>query len=231
MASADSIVYHNDEPVGSTFTLTHLNKQTPIKVMGSIGMQNAYIVAAAAAVASQFDVSLESVASAMLEHAAPAGRMRMIPGIKGSLIIDDTYNSSPVAVEAALTSLSEIRGAKRKIAIIGDMLELGQFSSRAHEKIGEQVPQCADILFTVGVRARKTAETAVEFGMHEKFVFQYDDSVKAGRELQNMIQPGDVILIKASQGVRAEKIVEEIMAHPEQASQLLVRQDSSWKVR
>jgi UDP-N-acetylmuramoyl-tripeptide--D-alanyl-D-alanine ligase len=231
MASADAIVYHNDEPVGSTFTLTHLNEQTPIKVMGSIGMQNAYIVAAAAAVASQFDIGLDSVAAAMLEHAAPAGRMRMIPGIKGSLIIDDTYNSSPVAVEAALTSLSEIRGAKRKIAVIGDMLELGQFSSRAHEKIGEQVPKCADMLVTVGVRARKTAETAVEFGMHEKYVLQYDDAVKAGRELQNMIQPGDVILIKASQGVRAEKIVEEIMAHPEQAPNLLVRQDSSWKQR
>lgn len=231
MASADAIVYHNDEPVGSTFTLSHLNEKTPIKVMGSIGMQNAYVVAAAAAVAAQFDVSLESVAASMLEHASPAGRMRMIPGIKGSLIIDDTYNSSPVAVEAALTSLSEIRGAKRKIAIIGDMLELGQFSSRAHEKVGEQVPKCADVLFTVGVRARKIAETAVEFGMHEKFVFQHDDSARAGRELQNFVQPGDVILIKASQGVRAEKIVEEIMAHPEQAASLLVRQDSSWKQR
>ena len=231
MASADAIVYHNDEPVGSTFTLTHLSEQTPIKVMGSIGMQNAYVVAAAAAVAAQFDISLESVATAMLEHASPAGRMRMIPGIKGSLIIDDTYNSSPVAVEAALTSLSEIRGAKRKIAIIGDMLELGQFSSRAHEKVGEQVPKCADVLFTIGVRSRKIAETAVEFGMHEKFVFQYDDSVRAGRELQSFVQPGDVILIKASQGVRAEKIVEEIMAHPEHAASLLVRQDSSWKQR
>jgi UDP-N-acetylmuramyl pentapeptide synthase len=231
MASADAIVYHNDEPVGSTFTLAHLAESVPIKVMGSIGLQNAYVVAAAAAVAAQFDISLKSVADAMLEHQAPAGRMRMIPGIKGSLIIDDTYNSSPVAMEAALTSLSEIRGAKRKIAIVGDMLELGQFSSREHEKIGELVPKCADVLYTVGVRARKIAETAVEFGMHEKNVFQHDDSVRAGRELQNFIKPGDVILVKASQGIRAEKIVEEVMAHPEQAPSLLVRQDSSWKVR
>ena len=230
-ASADAIVYHNDEPVGSTFTLTHLDESVPIKVMGSIGMQNAYTFAAAAAVASQFDISLQSVAEAVLEHQSPPGRMRMIPGIKGTLIIDDTYNSSPVAVEAALTSLSEIRGAKRKIAVIGDMLELGQFSSRAHEKVGEQVPKCADILFTLGVRARKIAETAVEFGMHEKNVFQHDDVARAGRELQSFIQPGDVILIKASQGIRAEKIVEEIMAHPETAPALLVRQDSSWKSR
>ena len=231
MASADAIVYHNDEPVGSTFTLTHLSESVMIKMRGSIGLQNAYIASAAAAVAAQFDISLQSVADALLEHQAPAGRMRMIPGIKGSLIIDDTYNSSPVAVEAALTSLSEIRGAKRKIAIIGDMLELGQFSARAHEKIGEQVPQCADVLYTLGVRSRKIAETAVENGMHEKFVFQYEDVTRAGRELQAFIQPGDVILIKASQGVRAEKIVEEIMAHPEQAPLLLVRQDASWQSR
>lgn len=231
MASADAIVYHNDEPVGSTFTLSHLTESVPIKVHGSIGLQNAYVVAAAAAVAAQFDIPLEAVAAAITEHIAPAGRMRMIPGIKGTLIIDDTYNSSPVAVEAALTSLSEIRGAKRKIAVIGDMLELGQFSSRAHEKVGEQVPNCADVLFTLGVRARKIAETAVEFGMHEKNVFQHDDVARAGRELQNFMQPGDVILIKASQGIRAEKIVEEIMAHPETASKLLVRQDSSWKAR
>ncbi len=230
-ASSDAIVYHNDEPVGSTFTLTHLNDSVPIKVMGSIGMQNAYTFAAAAAVASQFDINLQSVAEAVLEHQSPPGRMRMIPGIKGTLIIDDTYNSSPVAVEAALTSLSEIRGAKRKIAIIGDMLELGQFSSRAHEKVGEQVPQCADILFTLGVRARKIAETAIEFGMHEKNVFQHDDVARAGRELQAFIKPGDVILIKASQGIRAEKIVEEIMAHPEMATKQLARQEVSWKLR
>ena len=230
-ASADAIIYHNDEPVGSTFTLTHLNESVPIKVMGSIGMQNAYTFAAAAAVASQFDISLQSVAEAVLEHQSPPGRMRMIPGIKGTLIIDDTYNSSPVAVEAALTSLSEIRGAKRKIAIIGDMLELGQFSSRAHEKVGEQVPKCADVLFTLGVRARKIAETAVEFGMHEKNVFQHDDIGRAGRELQAFIKPGDVILIKASQGIRAEKIVEEIMAHPELATTQLARQETSWKQR
>jgi UDP-N-acetylmuramoyl-tripeptide--D-alanyl-D-alanine ligase len=231
MASADAIVYHNDEPVGSTFTLSHLSESVQIKVAGSIGLQNSYVVAAACAVAAQFDIGLDEVAGSIEMHASPAGRMRMIPGIKGSLIIDDTYNSSPVALEAALTSLSEIRGAKRKIAIIGDMLELGQFSSRAHEKIGELVPKCADVLFTIGVRARKVAETAVEFGLHEKFVFQYDDSEKAGRELQNFIQPGDVIMVKASQGIRAEKVVEEVMAHPELASQLLVRQDASWKTR
>ena len=157
--------------------------------------------------------------------------MCLLSGIKNSLIIDDTYNSSPTAVESALLSLKELKGAKRKIAILGDMLELGHFSSREHEKVGELVPKCADVLITLGVRSRKIAKVALEFGMNEEFIFQYDDVMRAGRELQNYLQPGDVVLVKASQSIRAEKIVEEIMADPELASELLVRQDEAWKKR
>ena len=228
-ASHDEVVYNDDVPVGSSFTLEHLNDVTTIRVMGSVGVQNAYTYAAAAAVGSLFDISLSDVAKALAEHQGPPGRMRILAGIKGTMIIDDTYNSSPVASEAALQSLRELRGAKRKIAVLGDMLELGQFSSREHERIGTLVPACADVLFTVGVRSRKTAEAALENGMHEKYIFQYEDAAKAGRELQSFIQPGDFILVKGSQGVRAEKIVEEIMRHPESASYQLVRQDTAWK--
>lgn len=228
-ASHDQVIYNDDVPVGSSFTLTHLSNVTTIRVMGSVGVQNAYTYAAAAAVGSLFDIELDDVARALSEHEGPAGRMRMLPGIKGTMIIDDTYNSSPIAAEAALQSLRELRGAKRKIAVLGDMLELGQYSSREHERIGTLVPACADILLTVGVRSRKTAEAALEQGMHEKNIFQYEDAAKAGRELQTLLQPGDFILVKGSQGVRGEKIVEEIMRNPEEASYQLVRQDTAWK--
>jgi UDP-N-acetylmuramyl pentapeptide synthase len=111
------------------------------------------------------------------------------------------------------------------------MMELGQFSSSEHERIGALVPKCADMLLTLGVRSRKIAEGALEHGLSEKVIWQYDDVGRAGRELQNLLEPGDVVLVKASQSIRAEKVVEEIMAEPERAEQLLVRQDSSWKVR
>lgn len=229
VASNDEVIYNDDVPVGSSFTLTHVNEVIAIKVAGSVGVQNAYTYAAAAAVGSLFDISLTEVATALSEHEGPPGRMRMLPGIKGTMIIDDSYNSSPIAAEAALQSLRELRGAKRKIAILGDMLELGQFSSREHEQIGTLVPSCADVLFTIGVRSRKTAEAALEQGMHEKNIFQYEDAAKAGRELQAFIQPGDFILVKGSQGVRAEKVVEEIMRYPDEAAVKLVRQDPTWK--
>ena len=93
------------------------------------------------------------------------------------------------------------------------------------------VPPIAKRLVTVGVRARKFAEGALDAGMPEQNILQYDQVRRAGRELQTLIEPGDVILIKASQGIRAERIVEEIMAEPDKAPELLVRQDKAWHQR
>jgi UDP-N-acetylmuramoyl-tripeptide--D-alanyl-D-alanine ligase len=109
------------------------------------------------------------------------------------------------------------------------MLELGKFSSSEHERIGVLAATSADILLTVGIRARKIAEAALHHGLKESSIFQYDDVDRAGRELQALLQPGDVVLVKASQGIRAERIIEEVMADPDLAAQLLVRQEKAWK--
>jgi UDP-N-acetylmuramoyl-tripeptide--D-alanyl-D-alanine ligase len=230
-ASADKVLYRDDVPVGSSFSLTHLDETVAMKVYGSIGVQNAYTYSAAAAVAAQFGIGLKEVAEALSAHNGPPGRMRVIPGIKGTCIIDDTYNSSPIAVESAMTSLRELTGFKRKIAVLGDMMELGQFSTREHERIGSVVASSVDMLIVVGVRSRKTADGALAHGLSEKVIFQYDDALTAGKELQQLIAPGDVILVKGSQSIRAERVVEEIMAEPYRAADLLVRQDPSWKKR
>lgn len=176
-------------------------------------------------------MTLAEAATAFSEVAPPPGRMRIIPGIKGTTIIDDTYNSSPTAVAAALTALREVKYVKRRIAVLGDMLELGRFSQREHERVGELVPQCASMLVTVGIRSQKTAEEALAHGMSEKNILQYEEAGRAGKELQNLIQPGDILLVKGSQGIRAERIVEELMAQPERARELLVRQDDAWQER
>ena len=230
-ASEDKVIYNDDVPVGMSLVLSHLEEKVTMRIEGSIGIQHNYTIAAAASVASYFDISLQKVATALEGYVPAPGRMQIIPGLKHTIILDDTYNASPVAMELALQTLAEIRGAKRKIAVLGDMMELGQFSSNEHERIGALVPKCADMLLTLGVRSRKIAEGALENGLSEKVIWQYDDIARAGRELQNLLQPGDVVLIKASQSIRAERVVEEIMAEPERASQLLARQDSSWKVR
>lgn len=225
----DKVIYENEKAVGVECVLEHIGEEVVFKVHGSLGVQHAYNYAAAIAVGAQFDVPLHDSAKALAVHLPPAGRMRIIEGIKDTLILDDTYNSSPVAAQLALSTVKDLKGVGKKIVVLGDMLELGRFSVREHERLGEQVAKSADILITLGVRARKIAQSALENGMSEKNIFQYDDIGRAGHELLEMIESGDLVLVKASQGIRAEKIVERLMAHPEQAEELLCRQGRAWK--
>lgn len=228
-ASEDKIVYRDDIAVGTEFTLNRKGKSYQVRIKDTIGTHQVYSGAAALAVAHTLQIPLETATESLKKLKTPNGRLKVLPGIKATTIIDDTYNSSPIACEQALQTLNEIKYAKRKIIVLGDMLELGRYSSEQHEKIGSKVPPVAKILITVGVRARKFAEGALKAGMPEQNIFQYDDAAKAGKELQNMLETGDVVLVKGSQGVRAERIVEEIMAEPDKAEKLLVRQDRAWR--
>lgn len=228
-ASADQVIYDGGVPVGLEFILTHLDTAASMRVNGSLGVQHAYNYAAAVAVGSVFGVEIEDATRALREHEPPPGRMRIIKGINDTIIIDDTYNSSPTASERALQTLKELRGATRKVAILGDMLELGQYSVREHEKVGEDVAHSADILITIGVRARKIAEGALEHGMSEKNICQYDYVDRARREVRSLIKKGDVILVKASQSIRAETVVGELMAEVGNREHMLVRQSKEWQ--
>lgn len=229
--SGDQIIYNDNQVIGTEFTVAHNDTRYTVKLPGTIGAQHLYACSAALAVAHEIGLSLEKAVEGLRSLETPPGRMRIIPGIKSTTLIDDTYNSSPIAAQAALETLKEIKHAKRKIAVLGDMLELGKFSSDQHYKIGGIAADSADLLITIGVRSRKTAAGALAGGMSEEHILQYDDVSRAGRELQNLLKPGDVVLVKASQGIRAEKIIEEVMANPEQADTLLVRQAKDWKKR
>lgn len=229
VASDDEVFYNDDQPAGIAFTVTHFSEVERVKVSGVVGLQLLYTYTGALAVGMQCGISLRDAARALEEHQPAPGRMRILSGLKGSVILDDTYNSSPAAAEQALRTLKELKHAKRRIAVLGDMLELGRFSAREHERIGEIVADCADVLFTIGIRSQRTAEAALAHGLPETVIFQYEDSARAGRELQAYLQPGDVVLVKGSQGMRAERVVEEVMQEPERAAELLVRQDEAWR--
>lgn len=228
-ASADKIVYENGRAAGFEFMLTHLDTAVLMRVNGSLGVQHAYNYAAASAVASIFDIGVKEVSDILRNFVPPPGRMRLIPGLKDTLLIDDTYNSSPTASEQSLATLGELRGVKRRIAVLGDMMELGQFSVREHERIGKLVAEHADVLVTMGVRARGFSKGAIEAGMSPENIFEYDDAARAGQEMQTFVQPGDVLLVKGSQSIRAERFVEELMAEPLKVEELLVRQGKAWK--
>ena len=175
-------------------------------------------------------LDLVSISNSLGKWVPPAGRLRILSGLKNSIIIDDTYNSSPVAALTALDTLKSVQGAKRRVAIFGDMLELGKWSAESHRKLGARAAECADLLLTVGFRARDIAESAKGAGMGETAIRTYgqDESSRAGKELALELQEGDAVLIKGSQGMRMERTVLEIMAEPERAGELLVRQEPEW---
>lgn len=162
------------------------------------------------------------------------GHMRLVPGIKHTLLIDDTYNSSPEPAKSALLTLAKIRvpAGARRFAVLGDMLELGPETENTHREIGLRVAELGvDFLVTVGEASKHTAMSAREAGIDDDRIAAFADSAAAGKFLQEKIKTGDVILVKGSQGLRMEKVVKEIMAEPLDAKKLLVRQSDEWELR
>lgn len=227
----DEVIYEEAQPIGIKATFLHKEEKEEGRITGALGVQTLYTFAASSAVAHVLGISLHNALETFKHYLPPAGRMRLIEGLKNTTILDDSYNSSPVALERSLQTLRELRVKGRKIAVLGDMLELGRYSIEAHEASGKRVARCADLLLTVGIRSRGIAEGALENGMNEKNIFQYERIERAGQELQNMLKEGDMVLVKGSQGIRLEKVVKEIMRHPEHAEELLVRQEKVWQER
>lgn len=187
----------------------------------------AFLAGVAAGVACGFDFG--EVVAKLEAFKPPKGRMNLIDGIKRTQIIDDTYNSSPQAAMAALEVLKQLPNQGRKIAVLGDMLELGVESENLHELVGIKAGEIKlDLLITYGERARAIGRGAKKASLTADNVFSFTDQKQTGRFIQDRIVAGDLILIKGSQGMRMEKIVKEIMAEPLLAGQLLVRQEDEW---
>ena len=231
-AYQEEILYENDLPAGMAFKVTRKGSSLPLTVHGALGRPRIYAAIAALAVAETIGADSAAAVAGIAAWEPPPGRVRIIPGVKKTVIIDDTYNSSPTAVLAALDTLKAVKG-KRKIAVLGDMLELGRYSSEAHKNVGERVAETATMLRTVGFRARAIAESAMDAGMKETKIMQYEmnEAERVGRELEAELKAGDVVLVKGSQSMRMERTVLEIMAEPLRAEELLVRMDPEWKER
>lgn len=214
---------------GLSFKLNYKGISMPVRLIHILAWHQIYAALAAAAVGVEFSMNLVEISQALENFSSPAGRMNLISGIKKSFIIDDTYNASPVSAKAAL-NVFKIMPAARKIVVLGDMLELGEESGELHGKIGKEILESgAQIFFAVGSRMQFAAKTLEKMNFLSRNIFTFDNSVEAGKKLQEIIREGDLILVKGSQGMRMEKVVEEIMANPEKSEQLLCRQSKKWK--
>ncbi|RJQ30601.1 UDP-N-acetylmuramoyl-tripeptide--D-alanyl-D-alanine ligase [Candidatus Parcubacteria bacterium] len=218
-------------PDGIIFKVSYGGSVAPVKMNLFFGRQNVYVALAAIATGLSCGVNLIRSIEALAKMRPSPGRLNLIEGMNGSLVFDDTYNSSPIAAEAAIETLAEYP-AKRRIAVLGDMRELGRYSKGEHLRLGE-ILRVKDVWFllAVGEEAKYIAEGARKSGFDEAKIFEFDSAEETGDALAQMIAEGDVILVKGSQGIRLEKLVEKIMAHPEEKEKVLARQEEEWKRR
>ncbi len=219
-------------PTGLNFKVLYKGSVVPVFLPGVISKSAISAALSGLAVGTVFGVNLVEGAQALSNLEGIPGRMRLIEGIKHTLIIDDSYNSSPEAARAALETIGQLElkdGARRYVAL-GDMLELGTETENTHRELGFKAAEWGvDFLVTVGEAAKYIAAAAQEAGLDQDKIASFASSAEAGKFLQEKIKEGDVVLVKGSQGVRMEKIVKEIMAEPLQAPALLCRQGKEWK--
>lgn len=185
-----------------------------------------YSLLAAAAVAYKLGMKPEGIEEAIKNIKPVAGRMQKLAGIKNSVIIDDSYNSSPEAVKMALDTLYKTEASQR-IALLGNMNELGDYSEKAHTEIGNYCsPRELDYVVTIGPDANNYLAKAAELKGCK--VQRFDSPYEAGEFIKKELKPKAVVLVKGSQfGVYAEEAIKYLLLNPSDA-QKLVRQSPDW---
>jgi len=199
----------NNKPAGIIFKVQYGGSFMPIRLNGTFGKPQVYAAASAISVGLIFGMNLVKIAEALLDYDAPPHRMKIINGIKNSLILDDSYNASPLSTRAALETLRDLP-AKRKVAVLADMLEIGKYSVEAHRAIGELTAKVTDYLFCIGPRAKFIAEAARQEGFELVQIRVFNNSESAKKIIEKEIKAGDLILIKGSRAMQLEKVIEEI---------------------
>ena len=230
LGSGDSISY--DEagvPKGIIFRIDEGGKSLPVVIEGVFGRNHVYASLAALALSSGMKWNMLSAVEALKNYDVPPGRMRLLSGITGTLLIDDTYNSSPFACESALRTLRGVKWGERKIAILGDMLELGKHTEDAHRNIGKIASENSDVLVVVGPRANAFKEGALEMGTKPESILEFKDSREAAEAMKTFVKKGDLVLVKGSQSMRMERVTEALLLDQANKEKLLVRQDEEWK--
>ncbi len=195
----------NEGPAGPGFDLLLAEERhrVQLRLPGRHNVSNAL---AAAAVAMEIQVPAEKIVAGLNQFAAIEGRMNLTPLPCGGVLLDDSYNSNPLSATAALDALAALPGQGRRVAVLGDMLELGENSVQMHEELGARAADVAELLVGVGQFSADLCRGAKAAGMKAKQMAALKDAAAAIDFLQGQQRPGDKILIKGSRGVRLEQV-------------------------
>jgi UDP-N-acetylmuramoyl-tripeptide--D-alanyl-D-alanine ligase len=188
---------------GIRFRLHHRNETLNLRVP-MIGEHSVHTALRAAAVGLVEGLSWAEIING-LQNGHSQLRLVVAHSKEGALILDDTYNASPESTLAALNLLDQMDG--RKIAVLGDMLELGQYEKRGHEMVGVRAAQFASLIVLVGPRSKIIADAALRAGYSSEFIQWFDEAPQAAPYLQGILRKGDVVLVKGSRGLQMERIV------------------------
>lgn len=199
---AEAVVTRGDKVV---FELVLPSGRWPVtlSVPGRHNVANA-LAAAAAAVAMKVDG--DTIAKGLSLFKTIRGRMELFRLANGASLIEDSYNANPASMRAALAALNDLEGKGRRIAVLGDMLELGEETEALHKELGLEAAGQVDVLLLLGEMAAKVAAGAREGGLDESRLHMVENAEAACRWLRSGLQPEDRILIKGSRGMRMEKI-------------------------
>ncbi len=217
----------------TSFKINYQGKIIPFKIENVVGKNVAYCIASTIAVGLYLNINILKINNVLKEYQPPPGRLRILKGLNDALIIDDSYNASPQAVLNSLEVLNFVKNRK-KILVLGDMLELGKYSYEAHKMIGEKLKKVVDIVVLVGFKTEITYESAILNGFEKRNIFYFKpplDYQKIADFVKNFLDKNSVILVKGSQGLRLEKIIKEIIIDKEKAKELLVRQNKAWLLK
>jgi UDP-N-acetylmuramoyl-tripeptide--D-alanyl-D-alanine ligase len=175
------------------------------------GPHFAFNFLAAAAAAHALGVPAERIAESAtrLRAARRRGELRRLG--QGVNLLDDSYNSSPAALEAAVVALGLVPGLRR-LAVVGDMLELGPSGPELHREAGRALAGRVDLVAAIGPLSKQIVEGALEAGLPQKALVHFDDTAAATAAVASLVTPGDAVLVKASRGMRLDEIVDALVA-------------------
>lgn len=193
----------------STYIAQTTEEQIKVKVPVG-GKHFVYNSLCAIAVGKLLEIQTQDILKGIEEFSLTKRRMDIKKNSNNVTIINDSYNANYDSMKAGIEYLSNTR-AKRKVAVLGDMLELGKYAKELHEKVGEEiVKNKIDILITVGEESKNIAKKAHELGMEKKNIYTYSTTEEAVEILKEILLSEDIVLVKASNGMRFDKIVEQI---------------------
>jgi UDP-N-acetylmuramoyl-tripeptide--D-alanyl-D-alanine ligase len=188
---------------GVRFVLHHAGEHLHVRVP-MLGRHSVHTALRAAAVGLVEGLSWQEIVEG-LQASQSQLRLVAVQGPGGALIMDDTYNAAPTSVIAGLNLLAELEG--RRVAVLGDMLELGDFEERGHRMVGVRAADVADELVVVGERAKWIAAEAIQSGLSQTRIVEVQNSNEAIEYLNERIGEGDVVLVKGSRGMQMDRIV------------------------